>query len=230
MRSTKKGFTLIELLVVIAIIAILAALVLPALGEAKRKAHRTGCCSNLRQVSLALQMWVDDNSGWLPPGAASPYGIYEGQRPGYQEIDSYKYDLAYYLTGYLSLPAPDSTLRVVKVLFCPGFERYGRNVVNMATNTCYAITQPTPNGLNFLPFGYPPTGVQQRPHKLSDVQTQKPLVDVWVLVDVDKVAKTDPGNDWQGQLPDKPVHGSVRNYLYFDGHVATKRVGPPGTY
>src|SRR5436190_8792155 len=100
--------------------------------------------------------------------------------------------------------SPDKTLRVVKVLFCPGFERYGKDIVNMATNTCYAITQPAPNGLAFLPFGYPPTGVQQPPHKLSDVRSKKPLADVWILMDVDKVLKTDPGNDWQGQLPDKP--------------------------
>jgi prepilin-type N-terminal cleavage/methylation domain-containing protein/prepilin-type processing-associated H-X9-DG protein len=62
------GFTLIELLVVIAIIAILAALLLPALGRAKEKAKSIGCVSNLKQLSLALIMYRDDNRGFYPAG------------------------------------------------------------------------------------------------------------------------------------------------------------------
>ena len=65
MHSLKRraGFTLIELLVVILIIAILAALLLPALARAKAAAQQTNCKSNLKQILVALNLYVTDNKG-----------------------------------------------------------------------------------------------------------------------------------------------------------------------
>ena len=75
-NSVKSAFTLIELLVVIAIIAVLAALLLPALSAAKLRAWTTSCASNLHQLDLAGNMYMNDNNSLIvyAEGYSGPVG------------------------------------------------------------------------------------------------------------------------------------------------------------
>lgn len=233
--QAREAFTLIELLVVIAIIAILAAMLLPALGEAKRKAYQTGCVSNFRQCHLALTMWIDDNDGWLPGGASKP--IYDQTYNAY-DLASQNNRLAGYLAANLGCRASGANgdFVTVRALSCPGFERYNQDATQVSNAVPYNLVNTSlyTNGsvtLPWDPFGDVSSGAN--PHKLSEVATVGSFSEIWWIVDVDKVVfPTQAGSGMAAAawntLPKKPVHGKVRQTVYFDGHVGKIKVGPAG--
>jgi prepilin-type N-terminal cleavage/methylation domain-containing protein/prepilin-type processing-associated H-X9-DG protein len=131
------GFSLMELLVVIAIIAVIAATLLPSLGQSKRSAQRTQCLGNLRQLGLAAQMYWDDNAGtcfsWQlgPTNAGRLYwfGWLKDGVEGQRDYDATVGALYPYLKGHSVgiCPALDYSLGQFKLKATGAAYGYGYN-------------------------------------------------------------------------------------------------------
>ncbi|HOS42272.1 MAG TPA: prepilin-type N-terminal cleavage/methylation domain-containing protein, partial [Armatimonadota bacterium] len=74
--NTPRGFTLIELLVVIAIIAILAAILFPVFAKAREKARQTSCMNNIRQIMIAVSMYIQDHDERVFPASDLAWATY----------------------------------------------------------------------------------------------------------------------------------------------------------
>lgn len=82
-EKVSRAFTLVELLVVISVIALLMAILLPALGRARAAANRTYCAANLRQIGVAMRAYLDDNRDIFPICCAYPWYITNTSSPAY---------------------------------------------------------------------------------------------------------------------------------------------------
>jgi prepilin-type N-terminal cleavage/methylation domain-containing protein/prepilin-type processing-associated H-X9-DG protein len=116
----RRGFTLIELLVVIAIIAILAALLLPALARAKAKAQITACKSNLHQLGVAIHIYGNDNADKLPNLTNAPYA----SPPFYVAAGNWPWDVAIPVVDSLILSGASRN-----ALYCPSHSDFNQQPV-----------------------------------------------------------------------------------------------------
>jgi len=119
--SNKKAFTLIELLVVISIIALLVALLLPALSQARTATIKAQCAVNCRQVAYALTAYAADRKGETPPGPYQAQGIWGGiysiYNPGFADLPD---------IGRWRRPGPLVAQRYLDdpyALYCPAIQR-----------------------------------------------------------------------------------------------------------
>lgn len=146
----KKGFTLIELLVVIAIIAILAAMLLPVLAAAKRRAQRINCVSNLKQVNLALRIWEGDNGNQYPMAVSTSAG-------GCMEAVSDQTTLGKYTAyGITNIFCDCSNeMSTTKIFVCPSdsSRNYATNFGELAQTTPGTTPGAGTNGISYFVCG-----------------------------------------------------------------------------
>lgn len=224
------GFTLIELLVVIAIIAILAALLLPALSKAKIKAQAVNCMSNQRQLTLAWTMYADDNEGRLPPNVSGSRSR-GGWVDGWLDFEVGNTDNTN--TVFLINAKIGPYTKNIGIYQCPA-DKYDCVIRGQRFLRVRSVSMNSYVGVVDSDYGTrqnPPCYIYR---KMSDIK-RPPPVELWVFVDEHPDSINDgwltdswPGGGGWGDLP-ASYHAGACGIGFADGHGEVHKWKDPGT-
>jgi prepilin-type N-terminal cleavage/methylation domain-containing protein/prepilin-type processing-associated H-X9-DG protein len=205
----RGGFTLIELLVTISIIAVLAALGLGASNQVRLRGDRTAALSNLQQIGIAIALYAGENNQVLPgPLFPGQIPVYDASRTGRLPVM-----LAQYL-GINPLPAPF----LVNVFVPPAYRRNLPPGTTLENDRTLVMNMHVVNATETInPWGSLATGIGA-PMPVTRIENP---ASVWAVSDADQQHPDVIGAPWRSSTPVKPIHGSYRTALFFDGHATT---------
>ena len=210
--NSSRGFTLIELLVVIAIIAILAAILFPVFANAREKARSTKCLRNLKQLSLAILQYANDNRGTLPAARICctkndiPYKDWVGSVKTGGWVDTSRGQI----WGYV---------KNKDVFLCPTDKNLDATQIDLAAIPRFKTRKNYPISYSMnteLDYNDPPIAGGKSPIKVDSIAGDE--TKCLLLIHEDRDHINDGDFNWHGSDIPSDVHYEGTNVSYLDGH------------